>query len=41
MTSGVLVPCSLGGEGRRPAAIGICFVNVIIKVRKETETKVA
>lgn len=41
MTSGVLVPCSLGGEGRRPAAVGICFVNVIIKVRKETGTKVA
>ena len=35
MMSGVLVPCSLGGEGRRPAAVGICFVNVIIKVYKE------
>lgn len=40
MMSGVLVPCSLGGEGRRPA-IGICFVNVIIMVHKETGTEVA
>ena len=40
MMSGVLVPCSLAGEGRRPA-IGICFVNVVIMVHKETGTEVA